>query len=464
MSSIRSLSVSSTSRLPGSKPVLSSALPTLVARSPPSAWRGETLTLTGDRLAVQGGQPLPEPAGLADREALDLGDQAGVLGQRHEVERWHEVPGAPPAQQRLDTGQPAVGEIDDRLQQHLDLVLLDRPVQRADHLDAARGLLAQARVEERQPPPPALLGRVHGDVRVADQLARRRGVATGQRDADAAADVDLAARDRERLGQRGEHAPRHDLGARGAAVGQVGGELVATEARQDVALAQGALQPPGGLAQQRVARLVAVAVVDELEAVDVDEEHGGGATATLRELALELAGELAAIDESRERIVLSGVRELGLGALALGHVGEDALEAGSAAVVDDPASLVAHPDDAPVRMQEAVLVVEETRRLGVALVAHDTRAVVGVDPLQPQLGIGHPLLRAEPQHRLDLRAHVETAPGRARLPAVGRHRHALEQRAEALFGELLVGVVIHAVSGARRVARLESYRHAGARR
>ena len=76
---------------------------------------------------------------------------------------------------------------------------------------------------------------------------------------------------------------------------------------------------------------------------------------------LELARELPAVDEPRERIVLRGVRELELGLLALGDVGEDALEAGLPGLVDDPAGLVAHPHDVPVGVQEAVFVVEQAR-------------------------------------------------------------------------------------------------------
>ena len=119
------------------------------------------------------------------------------------------------------------------------------------------------------------------------------GVAARERDADAAADVDLAARHAERLRERGQDAARDDLGAAGVAGRQVGSELVAAEAREHVALAQRRLQPAAGLAQQRIARLVPVAVVDELEAVDVDEQHGARCRAAPRELPLELARELA---------------------------------------------------------------------------------------------------------------------------------------------------------------------------
>ena len=57
----------------------------------------------------------------------------------------------------------------------------------------------------------------------------------------------------------------------------------------------------------------------------------------------------------------------------------------SPVVVDDPAGLIAHPHDVAVGVQEAILVVEQARLLGLALVAHHPRAVVGVDALQPQL-------------------------------------------------------------------------------
>ena len=119
-----------------------------------------------------------------------------------------------------------------------------------------------------------------------------------------------------------------------------------------------------------------------------------------------------------------------------------------AVLVDDPARLVAHPHDVPVGVQEAVLVVEQARLLGVALVAHHARAIVGMDALHPQLRIGHPLLRAVAEHRLDLRAHVEAASGGTRLPAVRGDRHALEQRTKALFAEMLGGGVIHEDRGA----------------
>ena len=202
----------------------------------------------------------------------------------------------PPRRQRSrasTSGQPPVGEVDDRLHEQLDLLELERAVERADDLDAPRRGLAQAGVEQLEAPASSLLGRVHGDVRVADQIGRRLRIAARERDADTAADVDLAARDAERLRERGQDATGDLLGRPGVAARQVGSELVAAEAREHVALAQRRLQPAAGLAQQRIARLVPVAVVDELEAVDVDEQHGARRRAAPRQLPLELARELA---------------------------------------------------------------------------------------------------------------------------------------------------------------------------
>ena len=52
------------------------------------------------------------------------------------------------------------------------------------------------------------------------------------------------------------------------------GELVAAEPRDQILLAHGAAQALGDLDQQPVAGLVAEAVVDDLEVVEVEEEHG----------------------------------------------------------------------------------------------------------------------------------------------------------------------------------------------
>ena len=57
-------------------------------------------------------------------------------------------------------------------------------------------------------------------------------------------------------------------------VGQQDGELVAAEAGDGVAVAKGRLHALRDRLQQLVADVVPERVVDELEAVEIEEEHG----------------------------------------------------------------------------------------------------------------------------------------------------------------------------------------------
>ena len=92
--------------------------------------------------------------------------------------------------------------------------------------------------------------------------------------ADAGADARGDVADRERVVEDGAHALRGggDL-VRGADVREDDGELVAAESRDGVLRAHHAREPRGSLLQQRVADVVAVDVVDLLEAVEVDEQQ-----------------------------------------------------------------------------------------------------------------------------------------------------------------------------------------------
>jgi predicted nicotinamide N-methyase len=67
-------------------------------------------------------------------------------------------------------------------------------------------------------------------------------------------------------------------------------------------------------------------VVDQLEAVEVDEEHGqvGAPLHGHQELALELVVEQRAVAQAGQRVVVGQPVQLGLGRLAVGDVGERA--------------------------------------------------------------------------------------------------------------------------------------------
>ncbi|CAM5727147.1 hypothetical protein SALBM311S_09336 [Streptomyces alboniger] len=89
----------------------------------------------------------------------------------------------------------------------------------------------------------------------------------------------------------------------------------------------GVLKPAGGLDQQLVPGLVSDRVVDGLEAVQVDEEHGRAAQrgapvrgAAAGQCLLDAPGEQGAVGQVGQRVVLGVVLELRLQSDSLGHV------------------------------------------------------------------------------------------------------------------------------------------------
>ncbi|MCY1308246.1 hypothetical protein D9M70_582380 [compost metagenome] len=109
------------------------------------------------------------------------------------------------------------------------------------------------------------------------------------------------------------------------------GELVATQAEGAVRLAQAAAQAFGNADQQAIADLVAVAVVDFLEVVEVEEQHGGGFRTGpgCRNVPLQLLVEGLAIAQAGQSIAVGQVDQLVL----IGHLFADI--AHDAAVADD---------------------------------------------------------------------------------------------------------------------------------
>ena len=112
--------------------------------------------------------------------------------------------------------------------------------------------------------------------------------------ADADRGADFGARQHHRLGQRLQHPRRQRLHVGPVAFHRLqDGELVAAEPRHRAA-PRPAQQAPGELAQQRVARRVAEAVVDLPEPVDVEAVDGDAVVAAARGLGqrgVELLGE-----------------------------------------------------------------------------------------------------------------------------------------------------------------------------
>ena len=144
-------------------------------------------------------------------------------------------------------------------------------------LAAPFGLHAQVVVEDLDLGSALLLGAAHRDVRVAQQLLGVAVAAGGERDADAGVERGLApVREADGLGDDPlelGRALRDRLDAVDVAAHH--DELVAGDATDAVHRAGRALQALGDLGEHLVAARVTERVVDELEAVEVDEQHRG---------------------------------------------------------------------------------------------------------------------------------------------------------------------------------------------
>ena len=145
-----------------------------------------------------------------------------------------------------------------------------------------------------------------------------RGVGVGERDADRGRHDQLAAVEVERVLQRlldalGDHGRL----ARVADVVEQDRELVAAEPGDGVAGPQGRLQPARDGDQQPVADVVAERVVDELEAVEVQEQHrrAGGRAAALRapDRLRQAVQEQHAVGQPGQRVVQGVVLQALLG-------------------------------------------------------------------------------------------------------------------------------------------------------
>ena len=186
--------------------------------------------------------------------------------------------GVVPADERLDAGDAAGLQRDDRLVDEPELSRLDAAGEVGLELEPLEGARVHLLLEQLDAVLALLLGQVHGHVGVAQHDLGRRRPVVDRGDADAGGDHDLAAVDAERAAEVVEQAQgeadRADLVA---AVLDQHRELVAAEAGRHRVAGQGLAESLGHPDQQLVADRVAEAVVDGLEVVEVDEQHAGHA-------------------------------------------------------------------------------------------------------------------------------------------------------------------------------------------
>ena len=214
-------------------------------------------------------------------------------------------------------------------------------------------------------------------------MARRDG------DADRPVDDDRLPAELDRAAQLAED----PLGGRGRLflrddVDEQDRELVAALAAHDVALPNRSGQALRDAAQDVVAHRVAERVVDPLEVVEVHEQQGDAArlASLASERPLEVIAQQDAVGEAGQRIVQRVVDQLGLEALAVGRVDEQALRDAKAAagIVRHRERLVTEPHLGAVSREHPVLRPERRARLPVIVVGRDGGgSIVGMNTARP---------------------------------------------------------------------------------
>ncbi len=165
------------------------------------------------------------------------------------------------------------------------------------------------------------------------------------------------------------------------------GELVAANARGDIALARGGDDVLGGAAQQFVAHRMAVAVIDEAEALDVDRQHREPVAlvaALLADRARHMLDEQCAVGQAGEPVVEGVVDQSLLGALAQVNVADGARHAHRAPLLVALCDAARqHPAKTAVRLPYAVFQ-HELARHPAQVCQH--LFLVGLDFVRMQVG------------------------------------------------------------------------------
>ena len=345
-----------------------SALVTWLTRSACWNWRLERLTET-----VRPGKPfachLRASAQAVRSTHSPIGTmRPGELGDGDELARRDQAQlGVPPAEQRLGAEHLGRLQVEEGLEVELELVVGDGLAQAALEREPLDGLGVHRGRVELVVVAALLLGPVHRRVGVAHQGLRVVAVGGVDGDAHARRDEELAAVDPEGVVDRRRRSSG-DLG--GVLLGRDARneerELVAAEARDGVALAHVLLDPLGDLAQQLVADGMSERVVDDLEAVEVEEEHGELLVVAvgLGHRERQAVAEEEAVRQVGQRIVEGEVLDLLLGALPLGDVDGRALDDREPPVGPlDQVLALEDPDEASVLALQAELVVRQALAL-----------------------------------------------------------------------------------------------------
>ncbi len=178
-----------------------------------------------------------------------------------------------PARQGFAAGDAAAGQVEFRLVVEGEFFPFERLAQVLGQGEAAMFLHIAHGVENMHAALLAL-GAVHRQIGVLHERAEVVPVVGIQRDADAGAHRNGVTVGGDAGDQALVHCPREREGRVGIGVADQHGEFVAGNAAQGAAGLQQAVEDVGDRLEQQVAGLLAVAVVDVLEFVEVDQQHG----------------------------------------------------------------------------------------------------------------------------------------------------------------------------------------------
>jgi hypothetical protein len=207
----------------------------------------------------------------------------------------------------------------------LELVARYRGAQIGLHLVARVRLPSHLDIEEAVAVAALRLGPIERQVRLLDQLVGLGAVGGSRGNADAGADIHRVAFDVVGHPDDVDHAlGKHRR--RFTWVGLAGlndGEFIAADPRQDVGLAQRRFEAQRRLLEQRVAGGMSERVVDDLEAVEIEDAHRERLSPAAQACPglLDLGHEECPVGESGQQVVVCDVDNLRLGPFSFGDVG-----------------------------------------------------------------------------------------------------------------------------------------------
>ena len=231
------------------------------------------------------------------------------------------------------TRRPVRG-IDDRLVMERQPVAAQRIADVVLEAAIVLGIDVHLLFEEGVPATARFLAAVQRQIGAAHQRLLAIAVLRRARNADGGADMQIGGADSDGAGQLGDDLagePVQGLFVTAAAPDDC--EFVAAEATDDAIAADAGFQPAGDFAQQLVADRMAERVVDQLEAVEIDQQQGAGAIAAdlAEQRFLQLLAQQQAVGNSGQRVEARGAHRVIARKASVGDVGSDAAPALEAA-------------------------------------------------------------------------------------------------------------------------------------